>query len=136
MEPTTDIGNGFREWKRRRLAATVALVQNTAGQAEAHMKAQAEWTDRSGLARGGLRGEADVHLAAGDQRVDLVLAHSMDYGAWLETVNGAAMGRRADMSVSELSERQNAGNFAILWPTLDLFFPRLVRAYRRLWGLT
>lgn len=128
------LGDDFREWKRRRLAAAVALVRHAAGQAEAEMKAHAEWTDRTALARGGLRGEAQVYLSSGEQRVDLVLSHSVDYGAWLETVNGAAMGRRAAMPPAELAERQYAGNFAIVWPTLDRVFPRLRRDYRRLWG--
>lgn len=128
------LGDATRAWKNRRIAATIALAQATAGKAESHMKAQAEWTDRSGLARQGLTATPEV-VRRGDRiTVSIVLAHTMEYGGWIETIHGAAMGRRAGMSPRELAERENAGNLAIIWPTADLFGPRFLHNAKRLWA--
>jgi hypothetical protein len=119
---------------KRRVAATVALAQAHAGKGEAQMRSSAEWTDRTGLARGGLNGTAEVARDGDRTRVAIVLSHSMGYGGWLETLGGAAMGRRASMTPAELAERQNAGNLAVVWPTADAIGPRFLRDAKRLWG--
>jgi hypothetical protein len=62
-------------------------------EATAHMKNYAPWTDRTGNARSGLH--AQEHF--GPNVAELVLAHSVSYGIWLET-------------------RWN-GRYAVLWPT-------------------
>lgn len=55
--------------------------------AERYMKATAPWTDRTGNARQGL------HASVQRQRLKLyalVLAHTVEYGVWLEVTHGGA----------------------------------------------
>lgn len=58
-------------------------LQARAIQAEAHVKVSAPWSDRTGAARNGIRGTAEV--TAG--RAELVVSHAVDYGVWLELAN-------------------------------------------------
>lgn len=70
---------------RMRLA-TAAAVQRQAPRAEGAMKRGAPWHDRSGAARGSLHARSE-HTATTDE---LVLAHGVDYGIWLEVAHGGA----------------------------------------------
>lgn len=65
--------------------ATIAVVRRQAPKAEAHMRRTAPWTDRSGNARGGL----NAHSEHGATKDELVLAHGVSYGIWLEVAHGA-----------------------------------------------
>lgn len=64
---------------------------------EAYAQANAPWADRTGEARSGLT--ADVDSDKGNVYVSLY--HTVDYGRWLETIQG--------------------GRFAIIMPTLEQF---------------
>lgn len=103
----------LRAWAVQRRVAIVALAQDWAGTLEAQMKseqAQAKyWKNRTHAALGGLRGEVIV----GRTQVTIALAHSVDYGVYLELAND--------------------GKHAILKPTLDAAIPDIYRAYKRLW---
>lgn len=50
--------------------------------AEAYMRANAPWTDRTTLARASL----NAHVEGGGREISLVLAHGVDYGIYLETM--------------------------------------------------
>lgn len=69
---------------------------------EAYAKYNAPWTDRTGLARDGLT--ASVYLEGGE--VVLELAHTADYGLWLEI--------------------KNDGEYAIIMPTLEALGPDII----------
>lgn len=118
----------------RRNGATSRVMQAIATEAQAYMQAHAAWKDRTGDARRSLQATADLSRVGGGRERhsewDLVLSYGVPYGKWLETIHGPAMGHRAGMSDAELLERGNAGNLAILWPTLNVFAPRLRRAVR------
>lgn len=99
----------LRDWGQRRRAAVVALAQNWAGTLEGRAKEKGSWQDRTGLARGGLRGEVIV----GRNEVKIALAHSVEYGVFLELARD--------------------GRYAILKPTLDAAVPQIYATYKRLW---
>lgn len=70
---------------------------------EAHARATAPWSDRTGAARDGL--VASVYNDFGE--IVLELAHSVDYGIWLELIQG--------------------GRFAVIMPTLEALGPQIIR---------
>jgi len=77
------------------------------------MKANAPWVDRTGAARQSLRAEVEPPTAAQvQQMVELILAHGVEYGVFLEL--------------------KNAGAFAIINPTLDAAAPKIWADIRRL----
>jgi hypothetical protein len=59
-----------------------ATVDFVGAGAEGQMKTQAPWTDRTGAARTGLHTSTENGLRAWT----LVLAHAVNYGIWLETI--------------------------------------------------
>lgn len=59
------------------VGATVAFA------GEARAKADAPWTNRTGAARAGLHGTSAVDGTS----LEVVLAHGVDYGVWLELAN-------------------------------------------------
>jgi hypothetical protein len=65
-------------------AGTAAAVMRQAPKAEGAMKRGAPWHDQTGNARGGLNAHSE-HTATTDE---LVLAHGVDYGIWLEIAMG------------------------------------------------
>lgn len=69
--------DGFDSKVNKAMAAATELH---ASQAEGEMRANAPWTDRTGNARNGLRGEA-FHEP---NRHGFDLFHSVPYGIWLE----------------------------------------------------
>lgn len=79
-----------------------ALADRYAPEIEAYMKANAPWTDRTANARQSLY--ADVEQVAQDM-VDIILGHGVHYGVYLEL--------------------SNAGAYAIVGPSLDVFAPRI-----------
>lgn len=80
--------------------ALYRLAQRYAAEIEAWMKDNAPWTDRTGNARQTLYSEAE-RLVEG--AVEIVLAHGMEYGIFLELSNG--------------------GTYAVIGPALDTFVP-------------
>lgn len=109
MAGEQEVVRNLRDWAERRRAAVVALAQDWAGELEGRAKQDAPWTDRTGNARSGLRGETVVSR----NQVKIALAHSVEYGVYLELAND--------------------GRYAILKPTLDAAVPEIYLAYKRLW---
>src|SRR5688500_10891929 len=73
------------------LHGTQRVLQEQAAEAEAWMKANAPWQDRTGAARAGLTATVEGNA--------VTLAHGVDYGLWLEIAN--------------------QGRFAIIAPAID-----------------
>lgn len=67
--------------KTKRALAIIFASQGA--RSTAYMKATAPWTDRTGAARAGLHTDSSH---SGD-RFELVLAHAVRYGIWLEVAN-------------------------------------------------
>lgn len=61
-----------------------AVIDRGAAKGEAHLKNDAPWTDRTGAARAGLHAIAD---APGGGTWEILMAHTVDYGIWLEIKN-------------------------------------------------
>ena len=81
-----------------------------AGRSTAWMKTNAPWTDRTTAARSGLHA---VHNRHGS-RFELVLAHAVSYGIWLEVAN--------------------SGNYQIILPALRQATRELTELLDHLWG--
>lgn len=86
-----------------------AICQSRAPEIEQWMKDNAPWTDRTGNARQALYTE--VNWMVGEM-IELIMAHGMDYGIYLEL--------------------RNAGRYAIIAPTLDRFGPLIWADVRRM----
>lgn len=67
------------------------------GDAEEFARNNAPWTDRTGNARSGLH--ADVNVIDQGKAFELIVAHSVNYGIWLEV--------------------RFSGKYAIIQPTVD-----------------
>lgn len=80
------------------------VVEDVAKEAEAYMKANAPWEDRTTLARSTLSATAYHNKTVSG----ILLAHGVDYGRWLELRFG--------------------GRFAIVIPTMDVMGDRLMVA--------
>jgi hypothetical protein len=99
---------GLNEFDVHVAKATLAAAEYIAPQAEAHMKANAPWTDRTGAARNGLHAK----VQASSTLVGIVLYHSVPYGIYLET--------------------RWSGRYAIIVPTIQEFAPQFLEAVGRL----
>lgn len=86
----------------------VAAAGYVAPQAEAYMRENAKWTDRTGAARNGLG--ATVKTSGDD--VAIVLFHTVPYGVFLEVRWG--------------------GKYAIIEPTIAAMAPLYLQAIQRL----
>jgi hypothetical protein len=149
------VGSGWHNRKARLITATLALCQNFAGQGEGLMKGGAPWEDRTSLARGGLTGTVVVGMGGAGAsfgslpvvgasssvvgsapvvRMAVALFHTMEYGKWLETVNGAGMGGRASASPDQLMDATWAGPLATIHPAAAKIGPALRTQVKRLWG--
>ncbi len=109
MPGADEVLRNLENWAYKRRSAVIAMAKNWAGELEGRAKQGAPWTDRTTNARNGLRGE----VAVGTNEVKIVLAHSVDYGVFLEIAND--------------------GKYAILKPTLDAAVPEIYRTYEQLW---
>jgi len=105
-----DVLRNTDAWKDRVLAAVFALGQQEAQEAEAEMKRDAPWTDRTSHARQGLKGRADKE----EGTVVVRLSHTEEYGVHLELAN--------------------SGRYAILKPTAQRRAPRFIEDVRRVVG--
>jgi hypothetical protein len=65
-------------------AGVIATVKRQSARSEGHMKNTAPWHDRTGAARGSLNAHSE-HSATQDT---LILAHGVEYGFWLEVIEG------------------------------------------------
>lgn len=79
-----------------------AIAQRWAPEIESYMKSNAPWTDRTGNARQALY--TAVHQTVGVM-VEIILAHGVSYGIWLEIRHGGA--------------------YAIINPSIDYFSVRI-----------
>ena len=70
---------------------------------ELYARMNAPWSDQTGAARAGLT--ASVYQDGGE--IVLELAHSVDYGIWLELIQDGA--------------------FAVIMPTLEALGPKIIR---------
>jgi hypothetical protein len=105
-------------------AAVRQTMTESALAMEADAKAHAPWTDDTGLARAGLTATVDVLPFGAAARI--TLAHSMEYGQWLESRWAKTVPPEAlDTWALEFEE---AGKYAILWPTIERELPQLAAA--------
>jgi hypothetical protein len=84
------VANGFRwegtlegnlaDMEQKHKRAMVAGANYAATQIQSFMRSEANWTDRSGNARSGLKTKVVVR----SKTVAIVLYHSVPYGIWLE----------------------------------------------------
>lgn len=106
------------DYRRAIEAGIYAIAQYYAPQIENYMKQHAVWVDRTGAARSGLYTEVEQMVGVMTQ---ITLAHSMEYGTYLEGWDPVNQ-----------REMQNAGQFAIIAPSLDIFGPRVFADIRRM----
>lgn len=81
------------------------------GRVETHMKTRAPWTDRTTNARNGLFAVA-TKLNTRGSRVGIILAHSVDYGIYLEASNN--------------------GKYAIIMPTIKVYAPKVMKTLTKI----
>lgn len=88
--------------------AMVVASKRMESEAEAYMKSNASWTDRTGDARRGLKAETEVKT----NQVTLYLYHTVPYGPWLEL--------------------RWSGKYQIINPTIEVIAPELMQLVRDL----
>lgn len=79
----SDMVNRMAQIESKSEMAIRMMADTIATNMEADMKENAKWTDRTGNARRGLKGEAG-RIAKGYR---VTLSYSVDYGFWLENAN-------------------------------------------------
>lgn len=84
-------------------ARAVEVMEEGANEIEQYAKGNAPWEDQTGEARDGLTASVDQDKGL----IELYLAHSVDYGVWLELIQD--------------------GRFATIMPTLEALGPELIR---------
>jgi hypothetical protein len=97
---TGDLTDKVNQFGPRVKRAMVAGAKYIAPQAEAHMKDNAPWTDRTSNARNGLSTEVVIEA----NRVTILLFHTVPYGPYLEL--------------------RWSGRYQIINPTIELFAPK------------
>lgn len=108
MAGSDTVNRNLLEWTDRRKAAIRAFAERTASDMEAYAKPNAPWQNRTGNARQGLFGYAFER----DTQLILRIAHSVDYGVYLELAHQA--------------------KYAILEPTAKRFAPQFFEDVQRL----
>lgn len=97
-----DLTDKINEFGPRVKRAMVAGAKVVEPQAEAYMKSNATWTDRTGNARNGLKAQTVVSKNS----VAIYLFHQVPYGPWLEL--------------------RWSGRYQIINPTVEVFAPVLI----------
>lgn len=100
-----DLSRNLNELPEKIRKAMYAACAFQAPRAEAYMKSNAPWTDRTGNARNGLRAKATPEG-------ELVLYSTVSYQIWLEV--------------------RFSGRYAILGPALEIFGPAAMETLARL----
>lgn len=77
---TSEVERGLDTIETRLMAALDMYADTAAQKLQSEARANRPWTDRTGRARQGLMGS---HEASGSE-ITIVLAHTVDYGIWLE----------------------------------------------------
>lgn len=134
MAKRKPIGSGVPDWRERMVAATYAVAKAGAGNIQAAMQQGAPWKDRTSHARQGLFGQAVLETTPQGATIWIQAGHTMEYGPFLETHKGSIYGQRKSFMIMALSDPQYAGPLAIVWPTIDLEFPKIDEAVKRLWS--
>lgn len=98
------------ELDRRTQREIMMAFQFQAARSTAWMKANAPWTDRTSAARNGLHAGTQFSR----NRFELVLAHAVSYGIWLEVAN--------------------SGNYQIILPALRQATRELQGLLNNIWG--
>jgi len=115
IRPPSVIATGLQEFDARSWAAAVAVAEFIAQKMQDDARRNAPWSDRTGNARSGLfgavdsggRNEAGQITALAERVVKIYLAHTMEYGVYLELAHGE--------------------KYAIIWPTIERHLPELKR---------
>lgn len=102
---------GMWSYQRKVEYAVKQIADFFAPQLETYAKENANWTDRTGLARARLRGWTQ-EVATGI--VELYLSHGMHYGIYLEV--------------------KYSGKYAIIWPTIRQYLPEIEAMLKRVFG--
>lgn len=105
---TGDLRGNLATLDEKVKSSVLAAAHYVAPQAEAFMKNNAKWTDRTGAARNGLRAQVQTN----GQTVAIVLYHSVHYGVFLEVRWG--------------------GKYAIIGPAVQAMAPLFVETIARL----
>lgn len=91
---------GLETFKVKVDQACAMFMRTKASELQAYMQVNRPWTDRTGMAKATLRGEASKPE---ENLYRITLAHGVDYGIWLELANSK--------------------NYAIIGPTIDIQSP-------------
>lgn len=94
--------------KCKRVIAGI-VIKTASEDAVRYMKTNAPWTNRTGNARNGLH--AEPYAIEGGKAFEIVVAHSVPYGIWLET--------------------RFSGKYAILMPTVNFIGKLLIQRIQR-----
>ena len=103
-----DIGKAAIKYGRDINRAAFVIAQMAAVSGEGRMRVGARWDVRTGHARGGLIGVAQVE----GKKIVIYFIHSVEYGVFLELTR--------------------AGRFAIVWPTTLLISGEVGRSLKRM----
>lgn len=104
----SDLMNGFLKLEDKAGIAIMMYANNAAVTLQNYAREHRPWTDRTGHARQRLTGSVD-RVTEGYQ---IILAHGVDYGIWLELAH----------------EKR----FAIIEPTINKEGPKIVQGFERL----
>lgn len=99
---TGDLFDKVNQFGPRVKRAMTVAAKRIEPEAEAYMKNNATWTDRTGNARAGLKAETEVET----NRVTIYLYHTVPYGPWLEL--------------------RWSGKYQIINPTIEVMAPALM----------
>lgn len=108
---TTEVEKNLDTFEGRVNAAVDMYCSTVAQNWSAQAKANRPWTDRTGHAREGLTGSSGSRE---ENSVSIVLAHTVDYGLWLELAHEK--------------------NYAIVEPTVRLESPNAIQGMNNLLG--
>jgi hypothetical protein len=114
---------GLERQVRREARTTVAEM-------EGYAKVHRPWQDDTGAARAGLRGYVEEPPGS----IRLTIAHSVDYGIYLELAGGGRFKLLLDLVRGNPAalETVQGGRYAILWPTVQHYVPVLKQRLRAL----
>ena len=110
MRNLSELPGDVRERISRNRADTHMLLLDWAGTLENQAKTNRAWTDRTAHARQGLKAKV-VQMG---NKFTISLGHGVEYGIWLELAN--------------------AGDYAIVGPTMDVNEEGIKRSVRELWS--
>lgn len=120
----------FAGYVRALEAEVQSVAQETAAALEAAARQNAPWQDQTGDARAGLHSQVVVEPG----HIRIVLAHTMSYGVFLERIVRGGSSGRATPPAGWNIETEQAGTYAIIWPTIEDELPRLRRRLLALAG--